>query len=88
MIRPPPAFHPRPPRPHGEHHRLPRDRHPLRIVMSHVDISPGLPRGHLVVPDKGPPNGGDGETAQQRQRPIDTVGVLTGLCPPARAHGQ
>ncbi len=38
----------------GEHHGRLRDRHPLRMVLSYVDISPGLPQGHLVALGKAP----------------------------------
>jgi hypothetical protein len=70
----------------GEHHGPLRDRHPVWMALRHLDISSSLPQGHLVAPDKGPEGGRDGDTAQQRQRPIDALGVLTGLSPPARAH--
>lgn len=70
----------------GEHDGRLRDGYPLRMVLSHRDVAPGLPQGYLVTLDEHPQNGRDGETAQERQRLIDAVGVLTGLGPPALAH--
>jgi len=56
------------------------------MALSHLDIPPRLPQGHLVALDERPHDGRDGETVQQRQRPIDAVGILTGLGPPPLAH--
>jgi hypothetical protein len=70
----------------GERHGRLRDGHSLGMTLSHRDISSSLPQGHRVASDKGSQGGRHGETMQQRQRPIDALGVLIGLSPPARAH--
>ena len=70
----------------GERHGRLRDRYFLGMALSHLDIPSRLPQGHRVASDKGSQGGRDGETAQQRQRPIDALGVLIGPSPPARAR--
>jgi hypothetical protein len=46
------------------------------MVLSDVDIPPGLPQGDLVALGQAPQDARDGELPQQRHRPIDASGIL------------
>ncbi len=67
----------------GEHQGWLRERHLLRMVLSPIDVAPGLPQRHVVPLDEHAQDRRDGETAQQHQCPM---GILPGLGPPAPAH--
>jgi hypothetical protein len=56
------------------------------MLLSHVDVPSGLPRGDLVLTREAPQNGWDGKAPKQHDGTIDAFGVLACLSPPAFGH--